>query len=75
MRVVRELAEQRAESVDERAVDVVGEEHQVGPLLQHLADRPRSISAAQRDGVRVAGVDDEERLDRGVEQRRRGRRP
>ena len=38
-RVVRELAEQRAEIGDERAVDVVGQEHQVGPLGLHQVAR------------------------------------
>ena len=68
-RVLRELAEQRSEARDEGAVDVVGQDDQVGPLLENPADGGDRL-AAERDRVGVSGVDDEERLDRGIEQRR-----
>ena len=50
-------------SVDERAVDVVGQQHQIGPLgldqLRDLGDRLLVIAIP----VGIAGIDDEERLD------------
>ena len=62
-RVLRQLAEQRAEIVDERSVDVVRQQHQVGTLGLHqfrdLADR----FLAHRHAGRIAGIDDEECLD------------
>ena len=61
-----EFPHQRAEARDERAVDVVGQQDQVRPLLEHGADL---FDGFVREGhrVRVAGVDDEERLHLGVE--------
>ncbi len=65
--VLRELAHQRAEARHERAVDVVGQQDQIRPLLEHRADLLDRVGR-QRHGVRVARVDDEERLDLRIEE-------
>src|SRR6185436_2675019 len=67
-RVVRELSEERSELVYECSINVVGQQHQVGTRLKHLADVLDTFRA-QRDGIGVSGVDDEERLHQGVPQR------
>ncbi len=62
-----ELPHQRAEARHEGAVDIVGQQDQIRPLLEHspdLLDRFRR----KGHGVRVARVDDEERLDLRVEE-------
>ena len=65
--VLRELAHQRTEARHERAVDVVGQQDQIRPLLEHVADL-LDRGGRQRHGERVARVDDEERLDLRIEE-------
>ena len=66
-RVVRICAEERSEPGHERAIDIVREEDQFRSFLQDRADL-RDGLLAQRNGARVAGIDDKERLDGGIEQ-------
>ena len=65
--VLRELAHQRAEARHEGAVDVVGQQDEIRPLLEHGPDLLDRLGR-ERHGVRVARVDDEERLDLRVEE-------
>ena len=67
-RIPRELAEQRPESGDEGPVDIVRQQHEVRTLFEDAADRGNGL-AAERHRVRVAGIDDEEGLHLGIEQR------
>src|SRR5438094_10520880 len=66
-RILRELSHQRTEARDERAVDVVCEQDEIGPLLE---DRPDFLNRVwrQRDGERIARINNEERLDLRVEE-------
>ena len=66
-RVLRELSHQRTEARDECAIDVVGQQDQIGPLLQHLPDFLNRVGR-KRDSERIARIDDEERLDLRVEE-------
>ncbi len=66
-RVLRELSHQRTEPWDERAIDVVGQQDQIGPLLEHVADFLNRVWR-KRDSERIARIDDEERLDLRVEE-------
>src|SRR4029077_6772358 len=59
--VLRKLSHQRTEAWDERAIDVVCEQDEIGPLLEHLADFFNRVGR-KRDSERVAGIDDEEGL-------------
>src|SRR5881392_563229 len=66
-RVLRELSHQRTEARDKRAIDVVGQQDQIGALLEHLPDFLNRIWR-KRDSERIARVDDEERLDLRIEE-------
>src|SRR5881275_2270956 len=65
-RVLRELSHQRTETRDECAIDVVGQQDQIGPLLEHLPDFLNRLWR-KRDSEWIARIDDEERLDLRVE--------
>src|SRR5437660_6375148 len=65
--VSRELTHQRAEARHEGSVDVVREQDKIRPLLEHGPDLFDGFGR-ERHGERVAWVDDEERLDLGVEE-------
>jgi hypothetical protein len=58
---------ERGEAVDEGAVDVVGDHHQVGIVVNHVGDPPerRGFDGHRR---RVGGVDADQYLHRGVAQ-------
>ncbi len=62
-RVVRQLRREGPESVDEGAVDVVGQQNQVGALLLDEPDQPVDALLLDRDRAGVRRIDDEERLD------------
>ncbi len=66
-RVLRELSHHRTEARDERAIDVVGQQDQIGPFLEHLPDFLNRVWR-KRDSERIARIDDEERLDLRVEE-------
>src|SRR5256885_16654388 len=66
-RVLRELSHQRTETRDKRAIDVVGQQDQIGPFLEHVADFLNRIWR-KRDSERIARIDDEERLDLRVKE-------
>src|SRR5204862_7439232 len=65
--LLRELSHQRTEPRDKRAIDVVCEQDQIGPLLEHLPDFLNRVGR-KRDSERIARIDDEERLDLRVEE-------
>src|SRR5438477_11601906 len=65
--VPRELAHERAEARHEGSVDVVREQDKIRPLLEHGPDLFDGLGR-EGYGERVAWVDDEERLDLGVEE-------
>src|SRR5207249_1531564 len=65
--VLRELSHQRTEARDERAIDVVGQQDQIVPLLEHLPDFLNRVWR-KRDSERIARIDDEECLDLRVEE-------
>src|SRR5207247_9192453 len=62
-----ELAHQRTDARGECAIDVVGQQDQIGPLLEHLPDFLNRVGR-KRDSERIARIDDEERLDLRVEE-------
>src|SRR6476469_4010155 len=66
-RVLRELSHQRTETRNERAIDVVCEQDEIGPFLEHIADFLNRVWR-KRDSERIARIDYEERLDLRVEQ-------
>src|SRR5205814_3876668 len=66
-RILQELSHQRTEARDESAIDVVCEQDQIGPLLEHLPDFLNRVGR-KRDSERIARIDDEERLDLRVEE-------
>src|SRR4029077_7122920 len=66
-RVLRELSHQRTETWDERAIDIVREQDEVGPFLEHSADFLNRVWR-KRDSEWIAGIDDKERLDLRVEE-------
>src|SRR5436190_8269026 len=66
-RVLGELSHQRTETRDEGAIDVVGQQDQVGPFLEHGPDFLNRVWR-KRDSERIARIDDEERLDLRVEE-------
>src|SRR4029077_11382949 len=66
-RVLRELSHQRTEARDKRSIDVVGQQDQIGPLLEHLPDFLNRVWR-KRDSERIARIDDEERFDLRVEE-------
>src|SRR4029077_16163145 len=66
-RVLRELSHQRTEAWNERTIDVVREQDEVGPLLEHGPDFLNRVWR-KRDSERIAGIDDEERFDLRVEE-------
>src|SRR5213079_1897454 len=65
--VLRELSHQRTEARDERSIDIVGQQDEIGPLLE---DRPDFLNRGRRKRDRewIAGIDDEERLDLWIEE-------
>src|SRR5439155_8473850 len=65
--VLRELSHQRTEARDECAIDVVGQQDQIGPLLEYLLDFLNRVWR-KRDSERIARIDDEERLNVGVQE-------
>src|SRR5207253_11318222 len=65
--VLRELSHQRTETRDERAIDVVGQQDQVWPFLEHGADFLNRVWR-KCDSEWIARIDDEERLDLRVEE-------
>src|SRR4029453_6947471 len=65
--VLRELSHQRTEAWHERAIHVVGQQDQIGPLLEHLPDFLDRVWR-KRDSEWIARIDDEERLDLRVKE-------
>src|SRR5205085_6041401 len=65
--VPRELTHQRAEARHEGSIDVVREQDKIRPLLKHGPDLLNRLRR-ERHGERVAWVDDEERLDLGIQE-------
>src|SRR6266550_6825807 len=65
--VSRELTHERAEARHEGSVDVVREQDKIRPLLKHGPDLLNRLGR-ECHGKRVARVDNEERLDLGVEE-------
>src|SRR4029079_17842919 len=66
-RVLRELSHQRTKAWDERTIDVVREQDEVGPLLEHgpyFLDR----LGRKRDGKRIPRINNEEGLDFRIEE-------
>ncbi len=66
--VAGEVGQRAAEPLDERGVDGVGDDHEVGPLGQHEVAELDQLLRPDRPAVGVAGVDDDEDLDRRIEQ-------
>src|SRR5438552_7119900 len=66
-RVLGELSHQRTEAWDERAIDIVGQQDEIGPLLEHGADFLNRLRR-KRDSERIARINDEERLYLRVEE-------
>src|SRR5215475_13919984 len=62
-RVLRQLAEQGAEIVDERSVYVVGQQHQIRTFVLYQIRELADGLLAQRHAGGIARVDDEEGLD------------
>ena len=63
-----EVGEDAAEALDERRVDGVGDDDQVGAPLEHEVAQLAQLLRADRPAVGVARVDEEEHLDRRVEE-------
>ena len=64
--VVRQLAEQGSEIVDERSINVVSQEHEIGPLgLYQICDLADHFFT-ECDARWIAGIDKEECLDLGI---------
>src|SRR4029453_6666127 len=66
-RVLGELSKQRTEARNKRAIDLVCQQDQIGPLLKHGTDFLNRVWR-KRDSERIARIDDEERLDLRVEE-------
>src|SRR4051794_21896728 len=65
--VLRKLSHQGAKPRNEGAIDIIGEQNQIGTLLQ---DRPDFFDGLwrKRDGERISGIYNEERLDLRIQE-------